>query len=159
MNDKKTLAWFGAFVVVVVLAGIAGGVLLDRFLLRPPPRGGVPLMGPGGPGPGMMMGGGRMGPGMGAGRRNPAPGPVGVIARLASELDLTAAQQEQVRGIVARRRERLNAVRTEMQDRMQKEQADLRAEIRAVLNEGQQKRFDEAMSRAPGFRRAPGRKE
>lgn len=158
MNDRKTLAWFGAFVVVVVLAGIAGGVLLDRFLLRPPRQDGGPLMRPGGPGPG-MMGGGRMGMGAPLGRRNPPPGPAAVIGRLAGELNLTAAQQEQVRAIVARRRERLDAVRTEMQDRMQKEQADFRAEIRAVLNEAQQKRFDEAMSRAPGFRRAPGRKE
>jgi hypothetical protein len=155
MNDRKTLAWFGAFVVVVMLAGIAGGVLLDRFLLGPRAARGEPLMGLGRQGPGTMQGGGRMGPGMNppGGRRNGPAGPVGLITRLTEQLDLTAAQQEQIRAILARRREQLDGIRAEMQERMQKEQMDVRAEIRAVLNEQQQKRFDEAMSHAPGFRR------
>ena len=42
---------------------------------------------------------------------------------------------------------------------MQKEQADLRAEIRALLDEKQQKRFDEVVATSPGLggrRGAPG---
>ncbi len=44
-----------------------------------------------------------------------------------------------------------------MQDQMQKEQADLRAEIRALLDEKQQKRFDEVVATSPGLGgRPPG---
>ncbi len=33
MDDKRTIAWFSAFVIVVLLIGIASGILLDRFLI------------------------------------------------------------------------------------------------------------------------------
>ncbi len=36
MDDKRTMAWFSAFVIVVLLIGIASGILLDRFLIRGP---------------------------------------------------------------------------------------------------------------------------
>jgi hypothetical protein len=152
MDDKRTIIWFSAFVIVVMLIGVASGILLDRFLLRPPPdrlgRGG-------GQGPGMAQrqgpGGMRQGPmGQGAG---PGGGlrPGGLNERLALELELTAAQKEQVGAILGRRRARLDEIRGEMQGRMQKEQAELRAEIRGVLTEKQQKRFDQVMTNAPGL--------
>lgn len=36
MDDKRTFVWFGAFVIVLMLIGVASGILLDRFLIRPP---------------------------------------------------------------------------------------------------------------------------
>jgi hypothetical protein len=162
MNDKRTVAWFSAFVVVVVLIGVASGVLLDRFLLRPPPgrvgaaddrvfgtgqRAGQGLMDPD------MRGGGRRGPGEmgpGGGRGQPSR-PGGLTERLAQELRLTAAQTAQVGAILLKRRAQLDTIRAEMQGRMQKEQADLRAEIRGVLDEDQKRRFDEVTAMAPGL--------
>jgi hypothetical protein len=157
MDDKRTIVWFSAFVVVVMLIGVASGILLDRFLLRPP-RGRLgPVFGRG-PGMEQRMGQGGMGPGaMGPGALGPGPGraqrlgPGGLPERLARELGLTAAQKEQVGAILGRRRARLEEVRAEMQGRMQKEQSDLRAEIRQGLDEKQQKRFDEVMASAPGL--------
>jgi len=150
MDDKRTVAWFSAFVIVVLLIGIASGILLDRFLIRQPGdrigRGGAP--GPGLP-QRMMPRSMREGPG------GPAPGPgsmrPGLEERLAQQLELTAPQKDQVKAILERRRTRLDEVRTETQKRMEKEQEELRAEIRGVLTEAQKKRFDEVMANAPGF--------
>ena len=99
MDDKRTIAWFSAFVVVVLLAGVASGILLDRFLLRPPPgrfdRGGAMpgMAGRPGPGPGPGMRPGVMGPGaIGPdGGRGGARGlrPDALADRLATELQLT----------------------------------------------------------------------
>jgi hypothetical protein len=154
MDDKRTIAWFSAFVVVVLLAGIATGILLDRFLLRSPAGrlgwsgGQVPpnagWMGPGSrPGPDGARGGGRGMP------------PEALADRLERELKLTAVQKEKVIAILARRRTKLEGIRGEMQDRMQKEQADLRAEIRSVLDAQQQKQFDQVATTAPGLGARP----
>jgi hypothetical protein len=156
MDDKRTIAWFSAFVIVVLLIGIASGILLDRFLIRAPGdrigRGGAPGLGmpQGMPPRGMRQGAG--GPGPGAGPMRP-----GLEERLALQLELTATQKDQVKAILERRRTRLDEVRNETQKRMEKEQEELRTEIRAVLNESQKKKFDEVMANAPGFGgRGPG---
>ena len=150
MDDKRTVAWFSAFVIVVLLIGIASGILLDRFLIRQP---GDRLGRGGAPGPGLPQ---RMMPrSMREGPGGPAPGPgsmrPGLEERLAQQLELTEAQKDQVKAILERRRTRLDEVRTETQKRMEKEQEELRAEIRGVLTEAQKKRFDEVMANAPGF--------
>jgi hypothetical protein len=150
MDDRRTIAWFSAFVIVVLLVGIASGILLDRFLIRPPAdrigRGGAPGLGMPQrmPPRGMRQGAG--GPGPGAGAMRP-----GLEERLGQQLELTGAQKDQVKAILERRRTRLDEIRTETQKRMAKEQEDLRAEIRGVLTESQKKRFDEVMANAPGF--------
>jgi hypothetical protein len=156
MDDKRTTIWFSAFVIVVMLIGVASGILLDRFLIRAPLdrayRGS-------GPGMGMQQ---RMPPlGMRQGPAGQAPGPgamrPGLEDRLAQQLDLTAAQKAQVGAILGRRRAKLDEVRGEVQKRMEQEQADLRAEIRGVLNDSQKKRFDEVIATVPGFGgRGPG---
>jgi hypothetical protein len=70
--------------------------------------------------------------------------------RLGSQLELTPAQREKLAGILARRRAKLDQIRTEMQGRVMAEQQDVRAEIRSILDDKQQKRFDEVMATAPG---------
>jgi hypothetical protein len=135
---------------VVLLIGIASGILLDRFLIGPRGdrmgRGGAPGPGmqPRMPARGMMQGPG--GPGSGAG-----PGRPGLEERLAQQLELTAVQKDQVKAILERRRTRLDEVRAETQKRMEKEQEELRTEIRGVLTDAQKKKFDEVMANAPGF--------
>ncbi len=159
MDDRRTIAWFSAFVVVVLLAGVASGILLDRFLLRPPPgrfdRPGAMMGMPGRGGPGGMRPG-MPGPDGGrAGLR--APRPEALAERLTRELQLTPAQREKVLAALERRRAKLDEIRNDTQSRMQKEQADLRAEIRTLLDEKQQKRFDEVVATAPGLGgRPPG---
>ena len=152
MDDKRTIAWFSAFVIVVMLIGVASGILIDRFLIRPP----LDRMGRGGgPGPGMQQRLAPRGMGMrqGPGGQMPGTGAMrpGLEDRLAQQLDLTAPQKEQVGAILGRRRARLEEVRVETQKRMEKEQEELRTEIRGVLTEAQKKRFDEVMANAPGF--------
>jgi len=150
MDDKRTIAWFSAFVIVVLLIGIASGILLDRFLIRPPGE----RMGRGGvPGPGMQQRMPSRGMRQGPGVPGPGAGPMrpGLEERLALQLELTAAQKDQVKAILERRRTRLDEVRTETQKRMEKEQEELRTEIRGVLTEAQKKKFDEVMANAPGF--------
>jgi hypothetical protein len=152
MDDKRTIIWFSAFVIVMMLIGVASGILLDRFLLRPPPDRFARSFGPG---QGMAQ---RTGPGgrrAGAAGASAGPGwmprPGNLSERLAHELELTAPQKEQVGAILGRRRARVEEIRGEMLGRLQKEQAYLRAEIRGVLTETQQKRFDEVMVNAPGL--------
>jgi hypothetical protein len=150
MEDRRTVAWFSAFVIVVMLIGVTSGILIDRFVLRPPPQDRA--------GRGPIQGGGRMGPG---GMRGDAMGPGGgrgamgrpgaLVDRLTRELDLTAAQKTQVDAILSRRRTRLDEIRNDAQSRMQKEQVDLRSEVRGVLDVKQQKRFDDVMANAPGL--------
>jgi hypothetical protein len=149
MDDRRTLAWFSAFVIVVMLIGVTSGILIDRFVLRPPQNRAGGGFGPAG---GRMGSGGMRGDGMVAGGGRGTMGRAGgIVERLTRELDLTAAQKTQVDAILARRRTRLDEIRNDAQGRMQKEQADLRAEIRAVLDEKQQKRFDDVMANAPGL--------
>ncbi len=133
MDDRRTLIWFGAFTLVVALAGVAGGVLLDRFALHPPTRVGR-----------------QAGPAPGRGGGPPLMRTGWLSERLSRELDLTAAQRDKLAGILAQRRSKLDQIRTEMQTRMLAEQQDVRAEIRAMLDDKQQKRFDEVMATAPG---------
>jgi hypothetical protein len=162
MEDKRTIAWFSAFVAVVLLAGVATGILVDRFLLRPPQDRGFGRAG----GPLSQAGpGGRMGQGMGfgavpadgmrGGGRGLGPGPGALADRLERELSLTAAQKAKVVALLEQRRSKLDGIRTEMAGRMQKEQADLRGEIRALLDPAQQKRFDEVVATSPGLGTMP----
>jgi Spy/CpxP family protein refolding chaperone len=156
MDDKRTLVWFSAFVIVVMLIGVASGILLDRFVIRPP---GARAGFGGGAGPGMQQGMLPRGMRQGPGGPGPGAGPMrpGLEERLARQLELTSAQKDQVKAILERRRTRLDEVRTETQKRMEKEQEELRAEIRGVLTEAQKKKFDEVMASAPGFGgRGPG---
>jgi hypothetical protein len=156
MDDKRTLVWFSAFVIVVMLIGIASGIIAARFFIRPTldraGRGGAAGLGMQQYPPPRGMGPGPAGLAPGRGAMRP-----GLEDRLAQQLELTATQKEQVGAILGRHRARLDEVRAEMQKRMEKEQSDLRAEIRGTLTDSQKKRFDDVMATAPGFGgRGPG---
>lgn len=153
MSDSRARIWFALFVLAVFCFGGAGGFLLGRhvppgpfFAGGPQPPGPDPL-GLGGPGgPGRR---GRGGPPFGRGPGGPPPLPPEVMNRLASELELDAAQHEQVKKILDDRRERLDQVHREARERFDKEQRDLHAAIRAVLRPEQQARFDKFLDRRP----------
>lgn len=138
-------AWFASFVLVVFCLGFLAGVRLSTHVPWPGARGpGVPGIfgGRGGPGRGGP-------PPFGRGPGGPPPLPRDLVNRLTSELQLDAAQQDQVSKILAERRDRLDAVHREARERFENEQRDLRAAIRAVLKPEQQTRFDKFLDRRP----------
>jgi hypothetical protein len=139
--------WFASFTLVVFcLGGLAG----FRIGMHLPPFG---------PGPGLFGGrGGFGGPG-GLGRGAPPPFgrgrggapalPPRIVQDLTADLQLDAAQQDQVKKILDDRRDRMEAVHREARERFEKEQSDLRAAIRTVLKPEQQTRFDKFLDRRP----------
>ncbi len=141
MNERHLRAWFVVFVVAIFLAGIGAGLILDRYVgPRPLPRADLATAG-------------RLGPrGGGAGF-----GPAVVTRRLANQLNLTADQQKKIDDIFARRRQRLQEIRSEVRARFESEQRDLRDEISKVLTPDQQKRFEQWLAESgPGMRRGGG---
>lgn len=154
MSDNRARMWFGLFVLAVFLFGGATGFVAGR--LFPPIR--IGRMGPpegpgigadgfrrGGPGPGPGQG---RGPLFGRGPGAPALPPQ-LLDRLTREVQLDAAQRDQVRRLLEERRDRFEQVHREARDRFDKEQRDLLAAIRAVLRPDQQQKFDDFLDRRP----------
>jgi Spy/CpxP family protein refolding chaperone len=78
--------------------------------------------------------------------------------RLATDLDLTSAQQAELDAILARRRQRIEQVQGEVQARFEAEQREMRDEIAKILTPDQRKKFEGWLSREPfpGMWRMPG---
>lgn len=131
MVDKHLRVWFVVFVIAVFLAGMGGGMILDRLV--GPPRPGARPVAAGGP----AQGPGR---GMGAGV---------AMQRLAVDLALTAEQRPKLDAILAESRTRIQQVQGEVQGKFEAEQQWMRDEIRKILTPEQQKRFDEWIARGP----------
>jgi hypothetical protein len=150
VSDNRARIWFSLFVLAVFCLGGAAGFFVARHVLPPAFLGGGPPPGPGLDGfggPGLRRGGpGHGGPLFG---RGGVPFPAALVDRLASELQLDAAQQDQVKKILDDRRDRLEAVHREARERFDKEQRDLHTAIRAVLRPEQQTRFDRFLDRRP----------
>jgi hypothetical protein len=152
VSDNRARVWFSLFVLAVFCLGGAAGFFAGRHLPLPGLLGGGPAPEPGldGPvfgGPGLRRGGSGRG-GLLFGRGG-IPFPAALVNRLASELQLDAAQQDQVKKILEDRRDRLEAVHREARERFGKEQRDLHAAIRLVLRPEQQARFDTFLDRRP----------
>jgi hypothetical protein len=136
VSDSRARIWFALFVLAVFCLGGAGGFVLGRHVPPPPPGRLGFFGGRGGPG--------RGGPaGFARGEGGPLPLPPDLVNRLTTDLQLDAAQQQQVNKILAERRDRLDAVHRDARDRFEKERRDLHAAIRAVLKPEQQTRFDQ----------------
>ena len=128
MTNRRAALWFAMFAVVVFGAGMASGILIDRFAGRP-----------------------RLPFGW-AGARG-GPNPARLADRLTRELSLTPDQTQRVRDIFDRRRERVREMhrdlRTQARERFEQEQAALRTELRAVLTADQQMKFDTLVRGGP----------
>jgi len=155
MPDNRARVWFALFVLVIFCMGGAIGFFLGRHV--PPPGG------PGGPfPPGLDAGGPGFGEGMGH-RGGPPPFGRGrgglpalhpeLVARLTSELQLDAAQQDQVKKILDEHRDHLEQLHHDARDRFEKEQAELQTAIRAVLHSDQIERFNTFIARRPPERK------
>ena len=141
MADNRPL-WFASFVLVVLFLGFIAGYRVADLRRPPPPDGPGFFGGRGGPGRGG-------GPFLGRGPGGPPPPPGEIVNRLTSELGLDAAQQDEVKKILAERRDRLDAVHRDARERFEKEQRDLHAAIRLVLKPEQQVQFDKFLDRRP----------
>ena len=145
MADNRPI-WFSTFTLVVLFLGFIIGRVSTHLPARSPDgpgffsgRGGPGRGGPGRGGPPPLFG---RGPGGG-------PPPAEIVNRLTSALELDAKQQDEVKKILAARRDRLDAVHREARERFEKEQRDLHAAIRLVLKPEQQLEFDKFLDRRP----------
>jgi len=128
MTSRRAALWFAMFAVVVFGAGMASGILLDRFA-----------------GPSRLPFGW-------AGVRG-GPNPERLAGRLTRELSLTPEQAQRVREIFERRRGQVRdmhrELRAQARQRFEQEQAALRTELRAVLTPVQQAKFDALVKGGP----------
>jgi Spy/CpxP family protein refolding chaperone len=134
--------WVGLFALVLFVAGLSAGIVLDRRLAAPPQP---PALGAPGPPMGRGMGGPGRGPGLGPAGRGlqGLRGPGMVANRLTRDLSLSEDQRAKVERILDERRARMEQFYGDVRARFETEQRDLRAAIRGVLTPEQQKRFDE----------------
>lgn len=116
--------WFGAFVLLVFVMGLAAGIAVDRYTrARPePPFGRGPL-------------GGR------------PPAAAVLVERLDRELNLSADQQRQLESVLQRNRQRMQAFQASTREEFETLRRELDAEIRAILTPEQRAKFDERASR------------
>jgi Spy/CpxP family protein refolding chaperone len=121
--DRGSLLASG-LIVVMLLAGMAGGVALDRWILRPH-AGGQPPAG--------WTRDGRFDP---ARVRDRAAG------RLARDLKLTPEQRTKMDSLMRRQQREAAAVMQSIRPRLDSVTARTQAELRAVLTAAQQQTFD-----------------
>ena len=139
MSDSRMRIWFALFVLAVFCVGLTAGMLIGRRMVGPIP-----------PGP-------EFGPFGGPGRGGRGPGAERLVERLTSDLDLTSEQRVQIEGVLKARRERLNQLQHDVRERFEREQQELRAEIRKVLTPDQQQKYDRLIQEAP--QHGPGRRD
>ena len=132
--DRGSLLAAG-LIVVMLLVGVAGGVALDRWLLRPRP---------GARGPAAWMRDGRFDP---ARVRDRAAG------RLARELHLTAEQRVKLDSLMRLQQRQAAELMQSIRPRLDSVTARTQAELRAVLTESQRRTFDSLRRERP--RRQP----
>jgi Spy/CpxP family protein refolding chaperone len=115
-------AWIGLFVTVVFGAGVATGLLLQRYL--EPPAAADPAPPFPGPSPGARL-----------------------TTLMVDELELTPDQQQQLAAIVAARRQKLVGLRHDLRLHFEREATEVEAEIAHILTPEQQERFASLTSR------------
>ena len=151
-SSGRVLA-FGVLFTIAI-ASIAGGVLLDRYVLLPrifhmgpPGRGGGPA--------GMM--------GDRGGRRGPERGRQAFHDRLADDLGLTSTQRVQMDSLMDAQERELRAAHESVQPRIDSIVSDTRAKLDALLSAEQRQKLDSLRARGSfgpppgrGRRRGPG---
>lgn len=126
-----------ALILVMLLVGMAGGVALDRWVLRP------------------HRAGARAPVGWGAnGRFDPARVRDRASSRLAEELGLTVEQRARVDSLMRRQQREAAGIMGELRPRLDSVTARTQAELRTVLTAEQWHRFESLRAaRRDGMRR------
>ena len=137
MSNTSTRLWAGLFVLVVFVAGLAAGVVVKPWL---------------GPGPG---------PSRGAGPRGLVGGPAPdrmtelLLERISVEIDLTQEQDQRLRAVFDGRRQRLREINEEVRGLFEFQQAEMNAEISAILTPEQMEIFENEIVRMRRRRGGP----
>jgi len=140
MADTNMRLWAGLFVLVVFVAGLAAGVLVRPWLSPAPTR----AFGPRG-----MVGG-----------APPDRMTERLLERISAEMDLTPEQDQALRTVFDGRQQRLREINDEVRERFETQQAQMNAEISAILTPEQMEIFDTeilTMRRERGRRGSFGR--
>ena len=138
MNSPSTRMWVGLFVLVVFVAGLAAGVAVRPWIMMGPrqARVGMPRTAPPPGGP-------------------PARMTERLLDRIADDVDLTAEQDQQLREVFGRRQQRMRDINDEVRAQFETEQAQMNAEIAAILTPEQMEIFENEIVRMRRDRRGP----
>jgi Spy/CpxP family protein refolding chaperone len=138
MNSTSMRLWAGLFVLVVFVAGVAGGVALRPWVESDP----QPEFG-------------RRGL-----RRGGPPGPVAgrLFDRISADIGLTADQNQQLRAVFETRGQRMREIDQEVRDLFETEQAQMNAEIAEILTPEQMELFEREIVLMRGRPRSPPRR-
>lgn len=134
-TEMRTRMWVSLFVLVVFLAGLGAGIVAAPWLASGPR------------------------PGFGPGRGGPPVPPLSgrVLERMASRLDMSAAQRERLSALFDARRERFRTIDREMRRNMRArfaaEQETFRTAIAEILTPAQMDLFDAEIVRMGEERR------
>jgi Spy/CpxP family protein refolding chaperone len=118
MSNPSMRLWAGLFVLVVFVAGLAAGVLVS-------------------PGPPRSVGGRGM-----VGRPAPDRMTERLLDRTSARLDLTEDQEQRLRAVFDGRQQRLREINEQVRERFETQQAQMNAEIAAILTPEQMEIFE-----------------
>ena len=135
MNSTSMRLWVGLFVLVVFVAGVAGGVALRPWVASD-----------------LQPEFGRRGPRRGGGA-GPAAGRL--FDRISADIDLTADQGQQLRAVFETRGQRMREIDQEVQDLFETERAQMNAEISEILTPEQMEIFKNEIVLMRGRLRSP----
>ena len=139
MSDRSTRLWAGLFVLLVFVAGLAAGVVVRPWLVPGPPRG--------------------FGPRGLVGRPSPDRMTERLLERISAEIALTPEQGQRLRAVFDGRQRRLREINEEVRGRFETQQAEMNAEISAILTPEQMQIFENeilSMRRLRGGARGRG---
>ena len=136
MNNTSTRLWAGLFVLIVFVAGLAAGVVVRPWISPGSPRGFGPRGPSGGPPPERMT--------------------EGLLDRIAAaDIDLTPEQDRRLRAVFDARQSRLRDMNEEIRGLFETQQAQMNAEISAILTPEQMEIFENEVVRMRRLRRGP----
>ncbi len=137
MNSTRMRLWAGLFVLVVFVAGIAGGVAVRPWIVSESQAASAEPD---------LRGGGR-----GARR---APMTERLLDRIASDIGLTEEQDQQLREVFETGRQRLREVSEDVGRQFETEREQMNAEIATILTAEQMEKFDQEIVRMSRERRS-----
>lgn len=135
MKSTSMRLWAGLFVLVVFVAGVAAGVAVRPWMTSDP----RPAFGPRGP----------------RGRPPPARMTQRLLDRIATTIDLSDAQDRQLRDVFEARRQRFREINDEIRNQFETERAQMTADIAAILTPAQMEIFENEIVRMRRDRRGP----
>lgn len=120
---NKYIFWVVFSLIIVFLAGVAGGIFIDKYLIMKKPN---------------WAKSEKM-------KKRPVPFPS--LEMMAEELKLTQEQEEKIREIFRNNEERFKNLRGQIQEQLSKMRTQLKEEIMNVLDTEQEEKFEAMLER------------